>query len=320
MGKPVEHTAVAPLGFGCAQLFRLHSAREREAALRTAYDAGIRHFDVAPLYGLGLAEAELGRFLLGRRGDVTVATKFGLNPAAGASALRAVQGVARRLINAVPPVKQYLQRRHRPLAGNQVFDAKAANRSLEQSLRLLGVDYIDFFMLHEPTVKLVERDRPLDFLHLQRDRGRIRSFGVAGPLETVRPVLERHPTLGAVIQHPAPPLGCPGIEFGCPPPCTRLIYGSISGRIAAVRGRLDWLAGRHDAGMAQFAAQAGRWRKDLARLLLLEQQVGSPSSTVLFGSTDPAHIQELVRPPSSEEVEAITWLRNWAGVTAPQAS
>jgi hypothetical protein len=103
-------------------LFRLHSARERATVLAAAYDAGIRHFDVAPLYGLGQAEIELGQFLRGRRDTVTVTTKFGLDPAVGLSAVRVVQGVARRLIASIPPLKRYLQSRRRPLARSQSFE------------------------------------------------------------------------------------------------------------------------------------------------------------------------------------------------------
>ena len=52
----------SPLGFGCAQLLRTSSAKQRQRILHAAYDAGIRHFDVARMYGLGAAERELGRF------------------------------------------------------------------------------------------------------------------------------------------------------------------------------------------------------------------------------------------------------------------
>lgn len=318
MSTTIDHETVAPLGFGCAQLFRLHSARERETVLGTAYDVGIRHFDVAPLYGLGLAEDELGRFLRSRRDHVTVATKFGLNPAAGAAAIRSIQGLARRLVNVVPPLKRYLQKRRRPLAASQSFDAKAAERSLEQSLRLLRVDFIDYFLLHEPTVMLVERDRPLEFLEHQRDRGRIRAFGVAGPLETVWPLLERFPSFGSVIQHPAPPVGSVPIAFPCCLPLTQFVYGSIANRIAIITARLDRSTAAKDAWLSQFGDHASRWRQALARILLLEQRVTSRESTILFGSTDSSHIREMAGPPSAEELAAIGLLRNWAGNTAQQ--
>src|ERR671923_2879471 len=62
-----EGLSTTSLGIGCAGLFRASSPGQREALLHTAYDVGIRHFDVAPMYGFGLAEPELGAFVRGRR-------------------------------------------------------------------------------------------------------------------------------------------------------------------------------------------------------------------------------------------------------------
>jgi len=44
------------LELGCAELFRLPSSDQRRRALDRAFEAGIRHFDVAPMYGLGAPE------------------------------------------------------------------------------------------------------------------------------------------------------------------------------------------------------------------------------------------------------------------------
>ena len=70
----------APLAFGCAGAFHLPRATDRARLLDAAVDAGFTHFDVAPMYGMGRAEAELAP-LLRRHGDrVTVTTKFGIRP------------------------------------------------------------------------------------------------------------------------------------------------------------------------------------------------------------------------------------------------
>ena len=265
--------ALAPLGFGCAQLFRLHSSREREAVLAAAYDAGIRHFDVAPLYGLGEAEAELGRFLQGKRPSVTVTTKFGLEPAAAMSAARSVQGLARRLVGAIPPVKRFLQRRRRPLAGRQAFDAATAERSLDRSLRLLRVEQLDYFLLHEPTVELIDRDRPMDFLRREQDRGRIRNFGVAGPAAHVSALIERYRGLAAVIQCPACLLGEEPAGFGQPPDGVSFVYGSIAPRIAGIEALLEACPAARDEWSRRFRLESVPGPTGLARLLLVEQRV-----------------------------------------------
>jgi D-threo-aldose 1-dehydrogenase len=69
------------LGFGAAvigNLYRETTDEEADQALTAAWDAGIRYFDTAPHYGLGLSERRLGRGLRGRpRGDFVVSSKVG---------------------------------------------------------------------------------------------------------------------------------------------------------------------------------------------------------------------------------------------------
>jgi D-threo-aldose 1-dehydrogenase len=73
--------AVTTLGFGTAalgELFVKVPEPQAHATLQAAWDAGIRYFDTAPWYGLGLAEHRLGSFLHGQpRGDFRVSTKVG---------------------------------------------------------------------------------------------------------------------------------------------------------------------------------------------------------------------------------------------------
>lgn len=74
---------VTALGLGCAAfggLYRSAGAPQALATLAAAWQAGIRHFDVAPMYGLGRAEHLLGHFLreeAGDSGDAVVSTKAG---------------------------------------------------------------------------------------------------------------------------------------------------------------------------------------------------------------------------------------------------
>ena len=54
------------LGFGTApiaNLYRAISDEDAHAVLTAAWNAGVRYFDTAPLYGLGLSETRLNRFL-----------------------------------------------------------------------------------------------------------------------------------------------------------------------------------------------------------------------------------------------------------------
>ena len=72
---------VTRLVFGGAPIGGLFAPVDDDAAqatLEAAWDAGIRAFDTAPHYGVGLSERRIGRFLAGRpRGDYVLSTKVG---------------------------------------------------------------------------------------------------------------------------------------------------------------------------------------------------------------------------------------------------
>ena len=80
------------LGFGTAPLGNLYRALSEEAQpspSTRAWDAGIRYFDTAPLYGLGLSETRLNHFLRGKPRDDYVHLDQDRPPAQGRAAGRA---------------------------------------------------------------------------------------------------------------------------------------------------------------------------------------------------------------------------------------
>jgi D-threo-aldose 1-dehydrogenase len=131
--------ALGRLGLGCAPLGNLYRATTDEAAQATvdaAWDAGVRLFDTAPLYGHGLSEQRTGMALRGRRRDEYVlATKVGR--------LLVPDGPGHRvdptIFEAIPPV-------------HPVFDYShdGVLRSVEESLGRLGTDRIDLLHVHDP--------------------------------------------------------------------------------------------------------------------------------------------------------------------------
>jgi len=81
---------MTPLGFGGAEignLFEPMPDEQAEAAVATALEGGISHFDTAPFYGFGLSGKRLGRALAthARSADVVLSTKVGRRPQAPAS-------------------------------------------------------------------------------------------------------------------------------------------------------------------------------------------------------------------------------------------
>ena len=125
------------LGLGTAFLGNLFIAISDDEAHQTvdaAWDAGIRFFDTAPLYGHGLAEQRLGEILRAKpRDDFVLATKVGRLLRAGAPPEPGQSYVD------VPPV-------------NPVFDFSydGVMRSVEESLERLGLDRIDVLHIHDP--------------------------------------------------------------------------------------------------------------------------------------------------------------------------
>ncbi|MGW2741822.1 aldo/keto reductase [Streptomyces sp. NPDC001450] len=130
---------VSPLGFGAAGIGNLYTPMDDEQAheaVRAAWERGIRYFDTAPHYGLGLSERRLGAALRAYdRAAYTVSTKVGrrLEPADGTGDDLA-SGFA------VPTD-------HRRVWD---FSAGGIRRTLEASLDRLGLDRVDVVHLHDP--------------------------------------------------------------------------------------------------------------------------------------------------------------------------
>jgi D-threo-aldose 1-dehydrogenase len=179
------------LGFGCASLYGLPGRRDRRAVLESAYDLGIRHFDVAPIYGLGLAEAELADFARTRT-DIRIATKFGIRPTAIGHLAGFVQPPIRRILQMSSAVKSKVKQSGaapdagtvgRVLYSRRDYSVASVERALVSSLRALRTERIDYFLLHEPAGVLADDHSELiDYLDAKRSRGVIGSWGPAGDL------------------------------------------------------------------------------------------------------------------------------------------
>ncbi len=114
---------VSVVGIGCNNFGRKLDADGTRAVVDAALDAGINFFDTADIYGEphGGSEEQLGAALKGRRDDVVVATKFGMDMSGMNGPDHGARGARRYVVRAV-----------------------------EASLRRLGTDYIDLYQLHEP--------------------------------------------------------------------------------------------------------------------------------------------------------------------------
>lgn len=149
----------APLG----GLFTPVSDAQAEATIERAWALGVRHFDTAPLYGFGLSEQRLGRFLRAKpRDSFVLSTKVG-------RLLRRERDEPRpdRHYKGTPP--------ERP-----VFDYSydGVMRSVEESLGRLGLDRIDILHIHDPDDHYEEaRDGAFAALDRLRQDGSIGAIG-----------------------------------------------------------------------------------------------------------------------------------------------
>jgi len=126
------------LGFGTAPLGNLYTAIsdiEADAILARAWDAGVRYYDTAPLYGFGLSETRLNRFLRDKpRDEYVLSTKVG------------------RLLHPCPPdqrdgIDKWFDVPSRKEEYDYGYDA--VMRSVEFSLERLGVDRVDILFVHD---------------------------------------------------------------------------------------------------------------------------------------------------------------------------
>jgi hypothetical protein len=133
--------AVTEVGFGAAAIGNLYKPTDdatAAGAVHVAWDPGVRYFDTAPHYGLGLAEQRQGGALAAYpRAQYVVSTKVGRllvrNPAPTGSDLPT--GML-----AVPDT----------LTRRLDYSRDGVRRSLEASLRRLGLDRIDVALVHDP--------------------------------------------------------------------------------------------------------------------------------------------------------------------------
>ena len=133
-----QSVKLTELGFGTAplgNLFKPITETEAQKTLDAAWKAGMRYFDTAPLYGLGVAETRLNHFLRDKkREDYVISTKVG------------------RLLDVCAPeertgIGKFFDTPSRKERYDYSYDG--IMRSLEFSLERLGLDSVDIVFVHD---------------------------------------------------------------------------------------------------------------------------------------------------------------------------
>ncbi|MDG4826857.1 aldo/keto reductase [Asanoa sp. WMMD1127] len=149
---------VARIGYGTMQLARMRDDRGSALALlRRAVELGVDHFDTAQVYGNGFVNGLLREVL--RSGDVVVASKAGIDPAASGPPMRPAQRPAE------------------------------LRATVEENLRGLGVDRIPVVNLRRfdvgaaipvPREQAVSIEDQLATMVALRDEGKVGAIGLSG--------------------------------------------------------------------------------------------------------------------------------------------
>lgn len=131
-----------------------------------AIDCGITWFDTAPVYNLGYSEEVVGKALKGKRHNVLISTKCGLE------------------WDYETPVF------HKVMEGRNVYrdlSAKGIRKNLEDSLRRLQTDYIDIYYTHwqTPDFALYPLEETVGVLTELKKEGKIRAIGASNVTEDI---------------------------------------------------------------------------------------------------------------------------------------
>jgi aryl-alcohol dehydrogenase-like predicted oxidoreductase len=142
---------VSAMGLGCMGMSEFYGAAdwdESVATINRALDLGVTLIDTADVYGSGHNEVLVGRAISGRRDEVQLATKFGIDRSGG-DAQRTIRG-----------------------------EAAYVKRSCESSLLRLGVETIDLYYLHRPPQTAEIEETVGAMAELVRE-GKVRHLGLS---------------------------------------------------------------------------------------------------------------------------------------------
>jgi D-threo-aldose 1-dehydrogenase len=290
---------VTTLGFGGAPIGSLYQAVDEAAALgavAAALRAGVRFFDTAPHYGLGLSERRLGHALAAwPRSELVVSTKVGrvLVPDPDGASRRDGEGFA------VPAT-------HRRVWD---FSRAGVRRSLEASLERLGLDRVDVALLHDPDHhrrQAVEEAYPA--LHELRAQGAVGAIGAGMNQWQMLADLVRHTDLDVVLLAGRYTLLDQSALDGLLPLCAArgvsVVVGGVfnSGLLATPAPRPD-ATYDYAPGPAEVVARARRIAAVCGR-----HGVALPQAALAFPTAHPAVASVLVGMRSEAEVAENTAL------------
>jgi diketogulonate reductase-like aldo/keto reductase len=281
------------LGFGCGSIMGVLGRHDSLKLLESAYDAGIRHFDVAPRYGYGEAESCLGEFLQRHSGQVTVTTKYGILPPKNISLVSLGRRIAGPVLKKLPGFKQRLAEVAKATTRNSerpTFTASQARASLNKSLAHLRTNHIDLWLLHDVQADDLHDDTLLRLMEDLVQQGTIGSFGIASGAGNIPALLAQHPAYCRTLQYEwsifDTPTHAPAINSSPP---FRIHHRALTNHFHDLHHALA----KNHSLCKRWSESTGTDLTDkaaLASLMLKAALVMNPASIVLFSSKNPKHI------------------------------
>ena len=178
------------LGFGCAPILGSQDATSSRRALDGAFANGITHYDLARSYGYGEAEKFVGKHFREKRSQLVIASKFGIKANYKAKLLAPFKPVIRfglrklKPKHAEPKLLETESRIIKSTSPDRFHTRIPLNKqemlqSLNESLKALGTDYLDYFFIHEPHHTIENIDELTACAQQLKQEGKIRAWGLA---------------------------------------------------------------------------------------------------------------------------------------------
>ncbi|HKE66621.1 MAG TPA: aldo/keto reductase [Micromonosporaceae bacterium] len=254
--------------------------------VRAALDAGVNFIDTADMYSVGESEVIVGKALRGCRDDVVLATKG-----------------------------------HFPLAGGPARSGNSRRwllRAVEGSLRRLGTDWIDVYLVHRPDEATAVEETLSALSDLVRD-GKIRAFGCSSfPAEQIvaaRAMADRHHLPPFRVEQPPYSLLTRGVERAVLPICAELgmgvmtwsplAFGFLSGRYS--RTAADLTVGRPVLARERFDPSIPATEAKYTALAEFERLAGDlgrtlPELAIAFPAAHPAVTSVIIGPRTADQL------------------
>lgn len=175
------------LGFGCGSILGAVNAKASEKAVFHALDKGVNHFDLARSYGYGEAESFVGKLIAPLRKEIVISSKFGIKANMKAKLFRPIKPIVRSLkeLQKQKVEKKITVAQENTNSISNIFhdriklNVDEMNKSLEETLKALKTDYIDYFFIHEPIETITNVEELILASQKLKKSGKIRAFGIA---------------------------------------------------------------------------------------------------------------------------------------------